>query len=310
MDEMSDAIVEIANLTKSFGGKVIIDDLSLSLKRGTALGLIGPNGAGKSTLIRLLMGTLRPDGGTIHLFGGELRSDWLGIRRRIGFVPDFCQIYPWMSVRQVLRFSKPAYPSWNDDVCSELLDQFRLPSQTRVRHLSLGMRAKLLLLIALAPEPELLVMDEPLSGLDPIARDQFIEGVLQGICRGNRTVLMSSHQLDEISRIADDVAIMNRGRLLVHQRLERLGQSVKQIRAVLLDGRLPQVIPAGAIHQTVKRREWRITLQDASDDVIDLIRTENPVSSVEVFDVSLDEMFREFVHGDDCGAAPKETIAC
>ena len=158
------------------------------------------------------------------------------------------------------------------------------------------MLAKLSLVLALLHEPELLVLDEPLSGLDPIARDDFIDGVMRGICSGRQTILFSSHQLDEVNKLADDVAIMNRGRVLVHRPLDQLLSSFKRVRAVLYDGRLPAMTPRGTIWQSINRRDWALTIQDADDALVDQIRAENPVDHV---DLSLDELFRDFIRGDD-----------
>ena len=206
-----------------------------------------------------------------------------------------------MTVERVIRFCRPMYAHWNDDRCAELLDLFQLSAGKKIGSLSKGMLAKLSLLLALSHEPDLLVLDEPLSGLDPIARDDFIDGVMRGICSGTQTILFSSHQLDEVNRLADEVAVMNRGRILIHRPLDELLRSFKRVRAVLQDGRLPAVIPTGTIRQSINRREWTLTLQNVDDALIEQIRSENPVDSV---DVSLDELFRDLIRGDDTPEDP------
>jgi ABC-2 type transport system ATP-binding protein len=153
------------------------------------------------------------------------------------------------------------------------------------------------LLLALAHEPDLLVLDEPLSGLDPIARDDFIDGVMQSVCGDERTVLFSTHQLDEVNRLADSVAIMNAGRVLVHCSLEELLGNAKRVRAVLRDGRLPEAAPANTIWQRVNRREWLLTIHPFTDDVVSWIHAENAVENVEVCGLSLDDVFKDFIRG-------------
>ncbi len=293
-----DLAIDLRGLTKRFGKTTAVDRITLAVPRGTTLGLLGPNGAGKSTTLRMLMGMARPTAGTVRVLGMEMPGLAPRIKQRVGYVPDTCHAYRWMSVEEVIRFSRAMYASWNDDRSAELLDMFQLPSKRRVRGLSKGMLAKLSLLIALAPEPDLLVLDEPLSGLDPIARDDFIEGVLRGICAEARTVLFSSHQLDEVNRLADSVAIMNAGRVLVHRPMEELLRDARRVRAVLRDGRLPDAPPANTIWQRVNRREWLLTIHPFSEDSVEMLRCDNPVEHVEVSDLSLDEVFKDFIRGE------------
>ncbi len=289
--------IEVSGLVKQFGENNAVDGVSISVPRGTTLGLLGPNGAGKSTTLKMLMGMLRPTAGTIHVLGMEMPASAPKIKQRIGYVPESHHIYRWMTVGEALRFSRAMFESWNDELCNELLDLFQLPSDRRVRALSKGMLAKLSLLIALAHEPDLLVLDEPLSGLDPIARDDFIDGVMRGICRDDRTVIFSSHQIDEVSRLADSVAIMNAGRVLVHCSIEELLGTAKRVRAVLHDGRLPDAVPANTIWQRVNRREWLMTVHPFSDETVDRIRHENAVDDVQVSALSLEDLFKDFVRG-------------
>jgi len=291
--------VKIQRLTKRFGRSTAVDEVGLSIRPGTTLGLLGPNGAGKSTTLRMLMGMLRPTSGSVHIFGQNIATEAAEIKQRVGFVPDTNYAYRWMTVARVIRFCRPMYHHWNDDRCTELLDVFQLPAGKKIGSLSNGMLAKLSLVLALSHEPDLLVLDEPLSGLDPIARDDFIDGVMQGICSGTQTILFSSHQLDEVNKLADEVAIMNHGRILIHRPLDEMLSGFKRIRAVLQDGRLPAVTPPGTIRQQVNRREWTLTVQDVDDTLLEQIRSANPVDHIDVTDVSLDELFRDFIHGDD-----------
>lgn len=298
----SDAfVIELKGLTRRFGKSTAVDAVNLTIPRGITLGLLGPNGAGKSTTLKMLMGMLRPTSGTVRVFGMEMPGMAQKVKPRIGYVPESHYIYRWMTVREAVRFARALYATWNDDLCAELMDAFQLPADRHVRGLSKGMLAKLSLLIALAHEPGLLVLDEPLSGLDPIAREDFIEGVLKGICNGERTVLFSSHHLEEVSRLADSVAIMSAGRILVHRPIDELLSSVRRVRAVLCDGRLPVAPPAGTIWQRVNRREWLLTIHPFSAGTADEILSANPVENVEVSGLSLDDVFKDFIRGE---AAP------
>lgn len=298
--------VDIQHLTKRFGKTVAVDDLTLAIPRGSTLGLLGPNGAGKSTTLRILMGMLRPTSGSIQVLGSETACAAPAIKQRIGYVPDANYMYRWMTVDRVIRYARSMYETWNDDLSAELRDTFQLPARRRVGALSKGMLAKLSLLIALSHEPDLLVLDEPLSGLDPMARDDFLDGVMRGVCNGEQTVLFSSHQLDEVNRLADSVAIVNRGRILVHRPLDELISSIRRVRAVLHDGRLPSTIPEGAIWQRLNRREWLVTICDFRDEIVEQMQSENPIESIDVTELTLDDVFRDFIRGDEGDTIPGE----
>jgi len=289
--------IEIAGLTKRFGTTNAVDGLDLTVPRGTTLGLLGPNGAGKSTTLKMLLGMLRPTGGSVHVLGTDVFRHPSEVKQRVGYVSEAHLIYRWMKVREVVRFARGLYTSWNDERCNALLDMFQLPAEKRVRSLSKGMLAKLSLVVALAHEPELLVLDEPLSGLDPIARDDFLDGALAGLTGDDHTVIFSSHQLDEVHRLADTVAIMNDGRLLVHCPVQELLDTAKRIRAVLDDGRLPEKPPPGTIWQHVNRREWLVTIHPFSHEAVERMQADNAVSAVDVLDLGLDDIFKDFIRG-------------
>lgn len=286
----------LQGLTKRYGRTAAVDQVSLEVPRGTVLGLLGPNGAGKSTTLRMVMGLLRPTSGIVRVLGQDVFRSPGPVKQRVGYVPETPYIHRWMTVAEVTRFARALYTRWSDDQCASLLDQFQLPLHRRVRQLSKGMLAKLALLVALAPEPELLILDEPLSGLDPLARDEFLDGVLQGLGGDQRTVVFSSHQLDEVNRLADTVAVLCAGRLLVHCSLEAF-RSARRLRAVLDDGRLPAAPPPEMIWQSVNRREWSLTVFPYSAEAPAQLAATNPVSHVEVLELSLDEIFKDFVRG-------------
>lgn len=305
--ELSPALV-VERLTRRYGSAVAVDNLHLTVPRGTVLGLLGPNGAGKSTTLRMIMGLLRPTTGTVRVLGLDPFQTASQVRQQIGYVPEVSQIYRWMTVREVLRFCRALYVTWQDEQAELLLDMFHLPSSRQVRQLSKGMLAKLSLVIALAHEPRLLILDEPLSGLDPLARDEFLDGVLQGLCGGDRTVIFSSHQLDEVNRLSDSVAVLHAGRLLTHCPLDEL-RSAKRVRAVLHDGRLPVETPREAVWQHVNRREWSLTMHPFSMEVLERLQATNPIQRVDVDDLSLDDIFKDLIRGQAL-KTPSETVAC
>ncbi len=181
--------IEIENLTKRFGATVAVDSLSLAVPRGSTLGLIGPNGAGKSTTIKILMGMLSPTAGDARVLGTSAPANPTWVKQRVGYVPEVQHIYRWMRVGEVIGFCRALYERWNDETCRRMLDLFGLDLCKKVKHLSKGMLVKLSLLLALSHDPEVLVLDEPMSGLDPIAREEFLDGVLRTLCVTPQTTL-------------------------------------------------------------------------------------------------------------------------
>ncbi len=290
--------IELTGVTKCYRAVAAVDNLTLAIPTGTVFGLIGPNGAGKSTTIRMLMGMLAPSAGRIRVLGIDVAGDAAQVRRRVGYVPERHDIYPWMTVGEVIGFVRPFYTSWDDGFCAEMFDLFALDRRKKVKQLSKGMLVKLSLLLAVAHRPELLVLDEPTSGLDPIVHEDFLEAVLKATATRQTTVLFSSHNLDDIRRLADSVGIMRQGQLVVQRGIDELLASTKRVRAVLADGRLPSQAPEGTIWQRVERREWLLTIDGFQPAILERIRAENHVETVEVIDLALGELFRDYVLGE------------
>ncbi len=295
--------VEMVGVTKRYRRAKVVEGLDLTIPRGTTMGLIGPNGAGKSTTIKMLMGMLRPSEGKVRVLGLDVIKEGPAMRKRVGYVPERHDVYPWMTVGEAIGFTRSFYATWDDGYCAEMVDLFALDLRKKVRHLSKGMLVKVGLLLAVSHRPELLVLDEPTSGLDPIVHEDFLEGVLRAICSGGgggggkTTVLYSSHNLGDVRRLADSVCILRNGRVVVRRGIEELLSSVKRVRAVLSDGYLPKWVPEGTVWQQVNRREWLLTVDAFDAEVAARIKAENPVEAVEVFDLSLGDLFRDFILG-------------
>ena len=296
-DRFHESAIQLQGLTKRYGSTVVVDRLDLEIPRGTTFGLIGPNGAGKSTTLKMMMGMLSIDAGSATLLGVDVSADPSAVKSRVGYVPEIHSIYRWMRVEEVVGFTRSFYENWNDDLCAELLDLFELSPKKKVKQLSKGMLAKLALVVAVSHEPELLVLDEPMSGLDPVVREEFLDGVLRSICEKERTVLFSSHTIDDIQRLADNVGLLYEGRLLFHRSVDDLLMQTKRIRAVLQDGSLPKWTPATTVWQRVQRREWLLTVADFSPEIPPRLEAENSVRNVEILDLSLEDVFKDYVKG-------------
>ncbi len=215
-------IIETNNLTRRFGRTEAVQGLNLAVPTGSICALLGPNGAGKTTTLKLIMNLLHPTAGEARVLGVDSRR--LGERElaQIGYVSESQQMPLWMTIRQLLDYCRPFYPTWDVALEKTLLVQFDLPEDRRLNQLSRGMLMKAALLSSLAYRPKLLVLDEPFSGLDPLVREEFVRGVLEVSALGDWTVLVSSHDIEEVERLADHVALIENGRLRLSEAAETL----------------------------------------------------------------------------------------
>lgn len=293
---MSDAIVAIEFAKKRLGRSFEIDIQNLEVPQACTLGLIGPNGAGKSTLLRLLTGMIRVDSGAIKIFGSEIPRQIDFVKHRIGYAPDSIAIYPWMRVRDVLRFCSNCCPHWSSDLAEWLRVLFKLDLSAKVSGLSKGMQTKLNLIVAIAHQPDLLLLDEPFIGLDPIARKDFISAVLLDICRGEQTVIISSHELDDIEQLADRTAVMFGGTVLACRGVRDLVDSVRRIKIAgqILLTELPAEVHCVRI--SIVGCETEVTVSDFTSRTVDLLR-DSKFEIREVCQVSLADVFEDFVKG-------------
>ncbi len=289
--------IELDSVSKQYDSTLAVDDLSISIKQGSTFGLIGPNGAGKSTTIKLLMGLITPNAGTVRVLGRDVADESVEIRQRVGYVPELHFMDRWMRVEEVIGFCRSAFATWNDETCREMLDRFELPGEKKVKQLSKGMLVKLSLVLAISHEPEMLVLDEPMAGLDPYAREEFLDGVLRTICDKGQTVLLSTHSLDDIQRVADTVGFLYKGRLLVNSSIDELLARTKRLRATLTNGSLPDNVPAEIIYQQVEGRDWSLTVADFNSETVPQISGLNGVDHVDVIDIGLEDLFKDFVKG-------------
>jgi ABC-2 type transport system ATP-binding protein len=190
--------------------------VDLRLAPGKVTVLLGSNGAGKSTLMRLLLGVLRPQRGVVRVFGQDPLRAHAAVVQRIGYVPDVPDVHPWLTPARLFAFLAPHYPTWNASLCAQLSAQLTVPLHTKFKALSRGQGMKAMLVAALSSEPELLLLDEPFAGLDPLVREEVLGGVVAALRDGERTVLCATHELELAARIADDVAVLHAGQVTQH----------------------------------------------------------------------------------------------
>ena len=237
-------IIETQGLSRRFGKNLAVTDLTMKVPRGRICALLGPNGAGKTTTIKMLMNMIRPSAGNATVLGTE--SVQLGPRElsRIGYVSENQELPGSMKVWELIDYCQPMYPSWDEDLCDDLVQLFDLPLTQKIKSLSRGVRIKVALLVALAYRPELVILDEPFSGLDPLVRDEFIRGLLELSGRSEWTVLIASHDIDEVERLVDWVCVIDRGQLRVSESTAALEDRFRQCELTLAAGQqFPDPVP-------------------------------------------------------------------
>jgi len=226
---VGEPIIDVSDLVRRFGATTALASVSLSLPRGAVYGLVGANGAGKTTLIRHLLGLLRAESGSVRVFGLDPVADPVGVLSRIGYLSEENDLPGWMRVDELVRYSRAFYPAWDDAYAEDLRLAFALQLTARIKDLSRGQKARAGLLIALAHRPELLVLDEPSSGLDPIVRKDILGAVIRTIADEGRTVLFSSHLLEEVEQVADHVTMIDQGRVVLSAPLDAIMQSHRSL---------------------------------------------------------------------------------
>jgi ABC-2 type transport system ATP-binding protein len=225
---MSQPAIAVEGLSKRFGKRAAVDGLSFEVPTGGVCGFLGRNGAGKTTAIRMLMNLTEPSAGQALLLGLDARRHHTELMARVGYVAEVPMLYDWMTVRELARFTSQFYAKWNTAAVEAMLGRFGIDQRQKVRHLSRGTHAQLALALALGHDPELLILDEPATGLDVLVRRDFLESIIQIIQQEGRTVLFSSHLVHEVERVADQIVVIEAGRLLVSSSLDELKQQAGQ----------------------------------------------------------------------------------
>ncbi len=266
-EEPAPVVLSLSDVHKSFGSLHVLDGLSLAVHPGEVFGFLGRNGAGKSTAIRLLMGITQCDSGQINVFGESLQSNVVGIRQRIGYVAQEQNMYPWMTPKVLSQFVRGFYPRWDEQRYRQLMNDFDLPPKRRIGTFSGGMKAKLALTLALSTRPELLILDEPTAGMDPVARREFLDLVREQTMKDGATTFFSTHLIDEIEAIADRIGIVESGRTVYGGELDPLRNSVATW-SIAMSDYIPGSLPGEFARQQLcvlkegqRQGRWVMTLQ-------------------------------------------------
>ena len=277
-------MLDMCHVTKSFGSFKALDDLSMHVPRGTVYGLVGPNGAGKSTAIRHLTGVYRPDKGEITMDGQPVYEN-AALKERIGYIPDDIFYFPSATLEEMRRFYRKVYPKFDDKLFEELYDVFKLPKKGQIRRFSKGMQKQAAFHLTICTRPDVLILDEPVDGLDPVMRRQVWSLILSDVAQRETTVLISSHNLRELEDICDHVGIMDHGRMLLERSLADMQGTTLKLQMV---GDVPADLEI--LHESQTGRLKTLVIRGSAQEVEAKIRAANPVY-YDILPLSLEEIF-------------------
>ena len=277
-------MLELKHVTKTFGTFKALDDLTMTVPKGAVYGLVGPNGAGKSTAIRHITGIYRPDSGSITLEGLPVYEN-SQVKETIGYIPDDVFFFPSATMEEMRKFYKGMYPKFDDELFERLYDAFNLPRKSQIRRFSKGMQKQAAFHLTLSCRPGILILDEPVDGLDPVMRRQVMSLILSDVAEHGTTVLISSHNLRELEDVCDHVGIMDHGKMLLERSLADMqGSTVK----VQLVGNVPENLEV--LHETTSGRLKTLVVRGDADTVSRTIAAGNP-DYFDVLPLSLEEIF-------------------
>jgi ABC-2 type transport system ATP-binding protein len=280
-------LVEVSGLSRRFGSTTALKDVSFKAEVGLVHGLVGVNGAGKTTLIRHLLGLLRPQSGEVRVFGLDPVRDPVAVLQRVGYLSEQRELPDWMRLSELLRYTQAYHPNWDQRYADQLLDTFGLDRRKKFGDLSKGMRAQAGLVVAVAHRPELLILDEPSSGLDVVVREDILNEIVRTVAEDGRTVIFSSHLLHEVERMCDHVTVMHEGRVALQGQLDEIRgmHQISQVRfAKQVDG-TPKI--DGALSIAGEGRSWSVVHASSLESFHDAVArlgaevTESRIASLE-----------------------------
>jgi ABC-2 type transport system ATP-binding protein len=271
MNNQKDNIIDIRNLSRHFGNKAALHDVTLQIPRGKVFGVVGENGAGKTTLIKHILGLLKAKQGSVSVFGMNPVQQPRNVLSRIGYLSEQPDYPEWMTVTQFITYMAAFYKTWDHRYAAELLDMMSVDPAKKIGELSKGQQARVGLCVAQAHRPELLLLDEPSSGLDPVARNEILSAVIRAVSNEGRSVLLSSHLLDEVERVSDHLVLFSEGRVLLSEPMEAVLSKHYQI-IVRFAGPLPWNKVPGVFKAVETQGEWQVFGYGETEAVIHVLR--------------------------------------
>ena len=296
MEQHNGPVVEVAGLHRRFRRKQALEDVSIKVPRGVVFGLVGENGAGKTTLVKHLLGALKAKKGSVRVFGMDPVAHPVEVLSRTGYLSEDRDLPGWMCVGELMRYTQAFYPGWDEAYAEALRTRFALAADARIKQLSRGEKAKAGLLMALAYRPELLLLDEPSSGLDASARRHILEAIVRTVAEEGRTVVFSSHLLDEVERVADVVAMVHQGRVLFQGGLDAIKEAHHRLVLHFEEDQAALPPITGVLRGEGGGQEW-VVVCDGTADQVRASAGRHGATVVEESTPSLEEIFLARVEG-------------
>jgi ABC-2 type transport system ATP-binding protein len=290
---MTELAIEARDLVKRYGSVGAVDGLSLSVPRGAVYALVGRNGSGKTTTIRMLLDLSLPDAGTARVLGMDCHAERVKVLERVGYVSDRPLLGGWTG-DQLVRFNRGFYPRWSDELVVRYVRVFDIPMKQKFRNLSRGNQTKMWLMLALAQQPDVLVLDEPTAGLDPVVTDQLLRVLVEDVAAEGRTVFMSSHHLSEIERIADWVGMIDKGKLLLEAPMEELRARFRRIQVA---GVAEMAMPVAAMRVRRSGASTEYVVRDGAEEFVDALER-GGATVIQSSPMNLSEIFLECLGAD------------
>jgi len=294
---MSEAALQFEQVTRRFGKKTAVDRLDLKVEPGSILGLVGRNGSGKTTSLGLAYGLLYADEGSIRVLGLDPQRDGLELRTRVSLLAEESSLYPWMTVQEILDFGAALHPNWDAKLAADVCDRLNLETNEKIRHLSRGTRAKVSLALAVSVRPQLLLLDDPTAGLDPLVRREVLQGVLEAVSDEGGAVVYASHLVHDIERVADNVVFLDEGKKRLEASVEHLKETMRRARAIFENGAPDAIQLDGKIDAQVDGRVLTVVAEDPGRDLERRLRSLG-ASEVEVEALSLEDILIAFLRSE------------
>jgi ABC-2 type transport system ATP-binding protein len=282
-------MIQLDNLTKSFDGFTALDALNLNVSKGSIYGLVGINGSGKTTAIKHLSGVYRQDGGQALIDGAPV-YDNAAIKARVGHIPDELYFFPQYSMRLLRRFYRSLYKNWNDDRCTQMMSDFKLDEKRRLKHFSKGMQKQAAFVLNMSIMPDVLLLDEPIDGLDPIVRKQVLKQIKDDVADRQMTVLISSHNLKEMDGTCDAIGIIKDGRMVVQRDINDLKSNIHKLQLAFAPGTDPDCEGLNVLRTERRGSVWLMIIKGGTDEIDSRVKAQGPL----VYDrlpLTLEEIF-------------------
>jgi ABC-2 type transport system ATP-binding protein len=292
---MNEIVLETQGLTKYYGSRLALNNFTVKIPRGCVCGFVGRNGSGKTTAIKLLLGLLNPTAGSSQLLGCDSQNLSPQIRQRIGYVSEGHRLIRWMNIAEIAKFQSAFFQEqWDGKFYSDMIDYFGLSKKQKIKHLSNGQRAQVSLALTLAPNPELLIMDDPTLGLDAVIRRQFLEGIIRLIMQQGRTILFSSHILGDVERVADRILVLDNGVIRADCPLDQFRTKIKKVRFLFGQSSPANINIDGLLQYKTSEKELEMVLVGTDDETISGWASSSGAVDFKHINMNLEDQFIEY----------------